>query len=122
MVRDLNMGVDIVGCAIVREADGLAMSSRNVYLSPEQRAQAPLLWQSLRAAEELVAKGERDAAVIESAVRSVLAAADLGEVEYVVVVDAEDLQPVKTIAGECLIAVAVRFGKTRLIDNTLVRG
>ncbi len=121
MVRDLNMGVDIVSCAIVREADGLAMSSRNVYLSAEQRAQAPLLWQSLRAAEELIAKGERDAAVIESTVRSVLAAADLGEVEYIAVVNAEDLHPLETIAGESLIAVALRFGKTRLIDNTLVR-
>jgi pantoate--beta-alanine ligase len=122
MARDLDMGVEIVGCAIVREADGLAMSSRNAYLSPEYRGQAHVLWRSLRAAEELVAMGERDAAVIEGAVRSGLAAADLGEVEYVAVVNAGDLQPVKTIAGECLIAVAVRFGKTRLIDNTIVRG
>jgi pantoate--beta-alanine ligase len=122
MVRDLNVGVDIVGCPIVREADGLAMSSRNVYLSPEQRTQASLLRKSLQAAEELVAAGERDAVLLQVAVRAVLAEARLGEVEYVVVVDAEDLQPAETIAGGCLIAVAVRFGKTRLIDNTLVRG
>jgi pantoate--beta-alanine ligase len=122
MVRDLNMGADIVGCAIVREADGLAMSSRNVYLSPEQRAQAPLLRKALLVAEESIARGERDAAVIQNAVRVVLDGADLGEVEYVVVVNAEDLEPVESIAGECLVAIAVRFGRTRLIDNTLVRG
>ena len=122
MARDLNMGPQIVGCPIVREADGLAMSSRNVYLTPAQRAEAPLLNRSLLKAEESVKAGERDAAVIEQAVRSVLAEARLGEVEYVAVVDADELTPVTRIAGECLIAVAVRFGKTRLIDNTVVGG
>ncbi len=121
MARDLNMGVDIVACPIVREPDGLAMSSRNVYLTPEQRAQAPSLWRSLTLAEEMVGEGEHDAAALERAVRSVVAEVYLGEVEYVSVVDADNLTPVATVSGECLVALAVRFGTTRLIDNIVVR-
>jgi pantoate--beta-alanine ligase len=118
MVRDLNLRVDIVPCPIVREADGLAMSSRNLRLTPEQRAQAPALFRALSAAEDLVAGGERDAARIEGTMRQRLRAeAPLGEVDYVEIVGADDLQPVVTVSGEILIALAVRFTNTRLIDN-----
>jgi pantoate--beta-alanine ligase len=121
MVRDLNMCPEIVSCPTVREADGLAMSSRNAYLSPGERLQAVVLNQALRAATGLVSGGERDAAVVGAFVREVLASASLADVEYVAIVDAEDLRPVTAIAGECLIALAVRFGETRLIDNIKVR-
>jgi pantoate--beta-alanine ligase len=121
MVRDLNLRPEIVGCETVREADGLAMSSRNAYLSPDERRQAVVLNQALRTAERLVREGERDAAAIEASIRAVLGSAPLADVDYVAIVDAEDLQPVSTIAGDCLIALAVRFGATRLIDNTTVR-
>jgi len=121
MERDLNLGVDVVSCAIVREDDGLALSSRNVYLTPEERAQAVALSRSLRAAEQLVAEGEHRAKAIEATVRQVLAEATLGEVDYVALVDAEELTPVEVIAGEVLLALAVRFGGTRLIDNTVLR-
>lgn len=121
MVRDLNMRLEIVGCETVREADGLAMSSRNAYLGPEERRQAVVLNQALRAAEQLVREGERDAVTIEGSIRAVLASAPLADVDYVAIVDAEDLRPITAIADECLIALAVRFGATRLIDNTTVR-
>jgi pantoate--beta-alanine ligase len=119
MVRDLDMPIAIVPCATVREADGLAMSSRNVRLTPEERAAAPALYRALIRAKELVAAGERDAAVLDGAIRGVLAEAPLGEVDYVEIVSAETLAPVTTIAGMCLIALAVRFdgSGTRLIDN-----
>jgi pantoate--beta-alanine ligase len=120
MVRDLNTPVQIVPCPTVREADGLAMSSRNVRLTPEQRAQAPVLHRALELARELVRKGERDAATLDGAIRSVLVEAPLGEVDYVEIVDAANLTPISTIAGESLIAVAVRFGDVRLIDNLAV--
>jgi pantoate--beta-alanine ligase len=122
MVRDLNMGVEIVACPIVREPDGLAMSSRNAYLSPEERRQATILNHALQLAQRLVAEGERDVAVLEDSMRKVLASASLAEVEYVAIVGADDLQPVARIAGEGLVALAVRFGKTRLIDNVTVVG
>lgn len=120
MVRDLNMAVDIVACPIVREADGLAMSSRNVYLSARERAQAPALRRALIRAEELVEAGERQAAVLERAMSEILAEAETGSVEYVAIVDAEDLQPLGRLTGDCLLALAVRFGTTRLVDNTVV--
>ncbi len=121
MARDLNLGVEIVPCAIVREADGLALSSRNVYLTPEQRQQAVALSRALQAAEALVAGGERRTEAIEAAVRQVLAEAPLGEVDYVALVDAEGLTPVESVESAVLLALAVRFGKTRLIDNTVLR-
>jgi pantoate--beta-alanine ligase len=122
MVRDLDFRVEIVPCPTVREADGLAMSSRNARLTPEQRAQAPALYRALSAARERVEAGERDADTLEGVIRGVLAEAPLGEVEYVEIVSADDLAPVVRVAGECLIAVAVRFGDVRLIDNIRVEG
>jgi pantoate--beta-alanine ligase len=119
MVRDLDMPVDIVPCPTVREADGLAMSSRNVRLTPEERAQAPALYRALSAAKEQVAGGERDAGAVDQAVRHILSQASLGVIDYVEVVDAGTLAPISVLAGECLIALAVRFegSGTRLIDN-----
>lgn len=121
MARDLNQGVEIVGCAIVREADGLALSSRNVYLTAEERAQAVVLSRALRAAEAEVAAGERDTAGLLETMRSVLNTADLGQIEYIAIVDGAELTPVQKVEGECLAALAVRFGTTRLIDNTILR-
>jgi pantoate--beta-alanine ligase len=122
MVRDLNMPVQIVPCPTVREADGLAMSSRNVRLTPAERAQAPALYRALSAAGGLAAAGERDAIVLDRAIRGVLEQAPLGEVDYVEFVRADDLTAVDTLEGDCLIALAVRFGgsATRLIDNVRV--
>jgi pantoate--beta-alanine ligase len=121
MVRDLNMCPEIVCCLTVREADGLAMSSRNAYLTTDERRQAVVLNQALQTAERLVREGERHVAAIEASIRAVLGSAPLADVDYVAIVGAEDLRPVATLAGECLIALAVRFGATRLIDNTTVR-
>ena len=121
MVADLDLGVDVVVCPIVREPDGLAMSSRNVYLTPAERAQAPTLYQALREAEAAILAGARDAGGVRAAVLGRLAEAPLGEVDYVEVVDADDLQPVDVIIGEVVVAVAVRFGAGRLIDNVMVK-
>jgi pantoate--beta-alanine ligase len=120
MVRDLNTRVEIVPCLTVREADGLAMSSRNVRLTPEARAQAPALYQALLAARALVDAGERTAAALDKAIRGTLAESPLGEIDYVEIVRADDLEPVTTVTGTCLIALAVRFGDVRLIDNLRV--
>ena len=122
MTRDLDMRVQIVACPTVREADGLAMSSRNARLTRAQRKQAPALYRALRAAQDLVRGGERDAARLDAAMREILAEAPLGEVDYVEIVQADDLTPVVTIMGECLIALAVRFGDVRLIDNIRLTG
>ncbi len=120
MARDLDLEVEIVPCPTVREADGLAMSSRNARLTVEERAQAPVLYRALVRARELVQGGERDAAGLERAVRAVLAGAPLGRVDYVEIVSRADLSPVALLEGECLVAVAVWFGDTRLIDNITV--
>jgi len=122
MVRDLDLRVAVVPCPTVREADGLAMSSRNARLTGEERAQASTLYRSLGAAKDLVDAGERNPAALEDAIRAVLVEADLGEVEYAEIVRVDDLTPVTAIEGTCLIAVAVKFGGsgTRLIDNIRV--
>jgi pantoate--beta-alanine ligase len=117
MVRDLDFDLEVVVCPIVRESDGLAMSSRNAYLTPRQRADAPALHRALRAAEERIAAGERAAAVIKAAIEARIQAIGEASVDYVEVVDADTLVAVDTIAGSTLIAVAVTLGKTRLIDN-----
>jgi pantoate--beta-alanine ligase len=117
MARDLDTGVKIVSCPTVREEDGLAMSSRNQRLTVEQRSQAPVLYRALKAAEEAIGAGEREAGAVIDLVRATLTQAPLGDIEYVEIVDAENLTPVATVAGRCLVAVAVRFGDVRLIDN-----
>lgn len=122
MARDLDLAVEIVPCPTMREPDGLAMSSRNTRLTPEQRAQAPVLNRALEAAKQLVLEGERDAAVLDAAVRSTLAEAELARVDYVEIVRADDLTRVSAVEGRCLVAVAVWFGDTRLIDNITVAG
>jgi len=120
MVRDLDMRVRIVPCPTVREADGLAMSSRNARLTPEHRAQAPVLHRALSAARDLVQAGEQDATSLDAAIRSILSEAPTGEVDYVEIVDADDLTSIDALEGEGLIALAVRFGDVRLIDNIRV--
>ncbi len=117
MVRDLSFGIEVVGCPIVRESDGLAKSSRNTYLSPAERAAAVVLSRSLAAGRALVESGERDATAVTDAVRAVLAEEPLADVEYVEIVSQDTVKPVSRIDGPVLCAIAVRIGKTRLIDN-----
>lgn len=117
MVRDLNFPVEIIGAPIVREPDGLACSSRNQYLDAEERRQATALRKACLAAAELVRKGERAARQIIPAVRSTIEEAALARIDYVELVDAENLQPIESLHPKSLLALAVFFGKTRLIDN-----
>ncbi len=121
MVRDLNMPIDIIPGPIVREPDGLAMSSRNVYLSPEERKQAPALYRALQLAKRMIEEGERDPRKVIDAVRRYIEEhAPLGRIQYIQVVDTYNLKPVDEIKGEVMVALAVFFGKTRLIDNVIV--
>jgi pantoate--beta-alanine ligase len=124
MVRDLHLPVEIVPGPTVREADGLAMSSRNRYLSPEERAAAPVLYRSLEAARRALKEGERRADEIRRRMREVLESEPLARVEYAEVVSAETFQPVEAVQGNIVIPLAVRIGGTRLIDNvhTTVEG
>jgi pantoate--beta-alanine ligase len=117
MVRDLNFKVDIVGVPTVRETDGLAFSSRNQYLNPEERKQAPVLRRALLTAAERVKAGEKSAGTIVDLVRAAINEAPLARVDYVDLVDGETLRTRETIGPGSLVAVAVFFGKTRLIDN-----
>ena len=120
MVEDLNFDIDIVVCPTVREEDGLAMSSRNIYLGEEERKAATAIYRSLRLAEEMAREGERDAAAVLAAVRRVLEGEPLVRPEYVEAVDWTDLRPVAEMRGRVLIAVAARVGRARLIDNVLL--
>jgi pantoate--beta-alanine ligase len=120
MVRDLSMEVEILGHPIVREADGLAMSSRNAYLTPDQRRAAVSLSRSLCKAERLVRRGETSAQSLLSLVRAELAKESLAHVEYVKLCDSETLIDIETIHRTALLALAVRFGKARLIDNRVL--
>jgi pantoate--beta-alanine ligase len=120
MVRDLNVPVEIVVCPIVREPDGLAMSSRNRYLSPAARGRALVLWKSLQLAEELVAQGERSAEKIIDQMRKVIITAEDARIDYIALVDPETLQSVLSITGRTLAALAVTIENTRLIDNCLL--
>jgi len=117
MVRDLNFPIEIVVCPIVREPDGLAMSSRNVYLDSEQRNAATVLYRSLSAAKEAYESGERDAEKIRGKMKEVLAAEPLAEVQYVSCADYDTLDELEEIKGKTLLSMAVFIGKTRLIDN-----
>ncbi len=121
MVRDLNMDdIEIRPVPIVREPDGLAMSSRNVYLSPEERQAALVLYRTLQMAQERVAAGERDMAALADEMCRMIAAEPLARIDYVSIVDEESLQPVQRLEGRCLAALAVWIGKTRLIDNCIL--
>jgi pantoate--beta-alanine ligase len=121
MVADLNMDVEIVAVPTVREPDGLAMSSRNTYLSPDERRAATVLWRSLCRARELFDGGERRAEVIREGMRVVLSSEPLARVEYVSVADAETLAELETVDRAAMVSLAVRIGSTRLIDNILLR-
>lgn len=122
MVRDLNFGLEIVGCPIVREEDGLAKSSRNTYLSKEERQAALVLHRSLEKGQELIKNGERKTAPIVAAIRESIETEPLARIDYVEAVDALSMENVEEIAGEVLIAIAVYIGKTRLIDNFIIDG
>jgi pantoate--beta-alanine ligase len=117
MAADLDLGVEIVTCPLVREPDGLALSSRNAYLSPDERKAALALSISLRWAERAIGAGERDAAKVIAGIRSVIEAEPLARVDYVEAVDPAGLEPLAGIRGDVLIALAVFIGPTRLIDN-----
>jgi pantoate--beta-alanine ligase len=122
MARDLLFGVEIVGCPTVREADGLAMSSRNAYLSEEEREAAPVLYRSLETAAAMAEGGERDPEKLVRAMRGVCEAQPLVGLEYAAVVDADTLEPLESLDGRAARAiVAARVGATRLIDNIELR-
>jgi pantoate--beta-alanine ligase len=120
MVRELNFPLSIVRVPIVREEDGLALSSRNVYLDEEQRAQALVLNRSLQAARELIQAGERNVAKVKSLLEQMIKTSPGADIGYVEIYDARDLAQLEEIQGQVLIALAVKFGTTRLIDNLLV--
>ena len=120
MVRDLNFPVEVVGCPIVREVDGLAMSSRNVYLSPEERRRALVLQRSLQSVENEFRGGETDAARLRENGRAVIAGEPGVRLDYFEIVDPETLEPVDRIARPALVAVAAYVGSTRLIDNVVL--
>jgi pantoate--beta-alanine ligase len=121
MVRDLALNVAIIVCPIVREPDGLALSSRNHYLSADERQAATILYQCLQFARERLAQNESRASVLLQEVRQRIAAEPLAALDYAEVVDTEELSPVEVITEEVLLALAVFIGKTRLIDNTFLR-
>ncbi len=122
MAADLSMKVRIAAVPIVREADGLALSSRNVYLNPAERQAALVLSRSLSVAEELLKAGQRDAAAIRGALQEIIASEPLAACDYISVCDPSTLKELDRVGGAALVALAVRIGKTRLIDNLLWEG
>ncbi len=120
MVNDLNMDIEIIGHPTVREQDGLAMSSRNTYLSPDERSRALLISASLTEAERLFRNGTRDAALIQREVERVLKSKEGVDIEYVSIADPDTLEDVKQIQDKALVAIACHVGKTRLIDNKVL--
>ncbi len=120
MVRDLDFDIEIIGGSILREADGLAMSSRNVYLAPADRTAARCVSRALGVAEAALQQGERSAAIVLDRVRTFIASEPRARIDYVTLSDPESLRPVERIAGPTLLALAVWFGSTRLIDNTML--
>jgi pantoate--beta-alanine ligase len=117
MVRDLNFPIEIIGVPTVREADGLALSSRNQYLNAVERAAAPLLYQAMLRVKELADGGENSVAKLIDAARDVISSTKHARIDYISIVDRENLQPLETLRPNALIALAGFFGKTRLIDN-----
>jgi pantoate--beta-alanine ligase len=117
MVADLNLNVKVIGCPIVREADGLALSSRNTYLDPKQRQAALILYRTLDEAGRLIAAGERDAQSLQRRLLQFLATEPSATLDYLEIVSSDTLQPLIRLQGAVLIALAVKIGATRLIDN-----
>lgn len=122
LVEDLNLPLEIVTVPTVREADGLAMSSRNVYLNPKERAAAPVIYQSLLAAREAVQQGEKNVARLEELVQRQISSAPGAQIDYCEIRALPNLERIQQIGGPALLAVAVRFGQTRLIDNIVLEG
>jgi pantoate--beta-alanine ligase len=120
MTRDLNFPIEIVVCPIVREPDGLAMSSRNVYLDPEERKAATVLYRSLNAAKNVYQNGERDAEELRRTMREVIATEPRAQMQYVSCADYDTLEELETVTGKTLLSMAVFLGKTRLIDNIVL--
>lgn len=120
MVRDLNMNLEIVVMPTIREADGLAMSSRNVYLNPEERIQATILFRALNLAKKLRERGEKDATIVKNDMIELIKTQPLAEIDYVSIADPENLEELKEIRGPALCSLAVKIGKTRLIDNLII--
>ncbi len=121
MTADLNLPVDVRGCPLVREADGVAMSSRNAYLTDDERLAARVLSQSLQDAANATAAGERSGRAIETRVRAIVGDQPLVALEYAEVRDAQTLEPVEQLGGEVVLAVAAKVGRARLIDNVVLR-
>jgi pantoate--beta-alanine ligase len=121
MVRDLNLNADLVVCPIVREGDGLAMSSRNAYLGAADRQAATVLHRALQAAKKEIAAGVRDTLELQRAMRKVLESEPRARVDYAEIVDTETFEPVVRLGGRCYALLAVYVGKTRLIDNMLIQ-
>lgn len=117
MVRDMAYGIEIIGCPIVREEDGLAKSSRNTYLNEEERKAALILSKAIFYGKDMVEKGERDGAKLEAAMTELIKSEPLARIDYVSVVDGLTMMPVERLEGQILVAMAVYIGKTRLIDN-----
>lgn len=120
MAQDLNFPTKIIIAPTTREKDGLAMSSRNIYLTPEQRKQATVLNHALQHAKKMIKDGEKNAHKIIALMEELISSMPEANIDYIEIVDAENLQPVKEIKGKILIALAVKFGKARLIDNIIV--
>ena len=120
MVSDLNMDLDIIVCPIIRDADGVALSSRNAYLTPEQRKHAALLYKSLQNCRQMIEQGEKNSQTLTDQMRNILAGSPLIRVEYIDVVDFDSLESVARVSAKTLIAAAIRIADTRLIDNILV--
>jgi len=120
MVKDLDVNIDIIACPTVRESDGLAMSSRNTYLTPEQRRSAPVLYQSLQLAQELAKQGEWDALAIRKEMTKLIQKESQADIEYISIADNETLKEIHRIKYPALVSMAVRFGRTRLIDNLVL--
>ena len=117
MVRDLSFGIEIVGCPIVREEDGLAKSSRNTYLSADERKAAVIISKSLKAGQEMIESSETDTAKIIASITAMIESEPLAKIDYIKAVDADSIESVDTVSGRVLFAAAVYIGKTRLIDN-----
>ena len=120
MVEDLNMDIEVVGCPIIREEDGLAKSSRNTYLSSEERQAALILYKTIELGKEMVANGERDAEVLVSKMKENIETEPLAKIDYVKAVNGLTMQQQKEIKAPMLVAMAVYIGKTRLIDNFII--